>query len=70
VKGGLQHLALNRGLQKKNKLWTEAGQKALRELALERWAACRREDLMGLLASLNQQMRWQAFGQTQITRSA
>ncbi len=30
VKGGLQHLALNRGLQKKSKLWTEAGQKALR----------------------------------------
>src|SRR5579872_2227995 len=30
VKGGLQHLALNRGLQKKSKLWTAAGQKALR----------------------------------------
>jgi hypothetical protein len=53
VKNGLQHLALNRGLQKKSKLWTEAGQKALRELPLESWAACRREDLLGLLASLD-----------------
>ena len=56
VKGGLQHLALNRGLQKKSKLWTEAGQKALRELPLDTWAACRREDLLGLLASLDQQI--------------
>jgi transposase len=56
VKGGLQHLALNRGLQKKSKLWSEAGQKALRELPLEGWAACRREDLLGLLASLDQQI--------------
>jgi transposase len=54
VKGGLQHLALNRGLQKKSKLWSVAGQKALRELRLEHWAACRREDLLGLLASLNE----------------
>lgn len=54
VKGGLQHLALNRGLQKKSKLWTAAGQKALLELRLESWAACRREDLLGLLTSLNQ----------------
>jgi len=52
IKNGLQHLALNRGMQKKRKLWTEAGQKALRELPLESWAACRREDLLGLLASL------------------
>jgi transposase len=56
VKGGLQHLALNRGLQKKSKLWTAAGQKALRELPLQPWAACRREDLLGLLASLDRQI--------------
>src|SRR6516225_2349577 len=54
VKGGLQHLALNRGLQKKNKLWSAAGQKVLCELQLDPWAACRREDLLGLLASMNQ----------------
>src|SRR6266436_9476203 len=56
VKGGLQHLALNRGLQKKSKLWTAAGQKALRELPLQSWAACRREDLLGLLTSLDRQI--------------
>jgi transposase len=56
VKGGLQHLALNRGLQKKSKLWTAAGQKALRELPLQSWAACRREDLLGLLTNLDRQI--------------
>lgn len=57
VKGALQHLALNRGLQKKSSLWTVAGQKALRELPLHTWAACRREDLLGLLASLDKPIR-------------
>jgi transposase len=47
VKGGLQHLALNRGLQKKSKLWSAAGQKALCELQLDPWAKCRREDYWG-----------------------
>lgn len=56
VKGGLQHLALNRGLQKKSALWTQAGQKALRELPLDTWAACRREDLLDLLANLDKQI--------------
>jgi len=39
VKNGLQHLMLNRGVQLKQKLWSEAGQKVLRELPLEGWAA-------------------------------
>lgn len=30
VKNGLQHLMLNRGVQLKEKLWSQAGQKALR----------------------------------------
>jgi len=30
-------------------LWTAAGQKALRELPLDRWAGCRREDLLGVI---------------------
>jgi transposase len=30
--------------------WSEAGQRALRELPLEGWARCRREDLLQLLA--------------------
>jgi len=56
VKNGLQHLALNRGMQKKSKLWSEAGQKALRELPLEGWAGRRRQDLLGLLKNLDEQI--------------
>jgi len=57
VKNGLQHLMLNRGVQKKRKLWTQAGQQALRELPLAGWAAQRRQDLLSLLANLNQQIK-------------
>jgi transposase len=56
VKNGLQHLALNRGMQKKSKLWSAAGQKALRELPLQGWAGRRRQDLLGLLKSLEEQI--------------
>jgi transposase len=56
VKNELQHLSLNKGVQKKRTLWSQAGQKMLRELPLKPWAACRREDLLGLLAMLNQQV--------------
>jgi transposase len=57
VKNGLQHLMLNRGVQMKRKLWSEAGQKALRALSLEGWAAQRRQDLLNLLSSLDPQIR-------------
>lgn len=57
VKNGLQHLALNQGMQKKRRLWSVAGQQALRELPLARWAARRREDLLGLLTSLEEQIQ-------------
>ena len=56
VKNELQHLSLNKGMQRKAKLWSQAGQKLLRELPLKPWAACRREDLLGLLAMLDQQI--------------
>jgi len=56
VKNGLQHLLLNRGVQLKQKLWTVAGQKVLRELPLEGWAAQRRHDLLQLLEELNPQI--------------
>jgi len=56
VKNQLQHLALNRGVQRQHKLWSQAGQKLLRELPLKPWAACRREDLLGLLAGLDRQI--------------
>ena len=56
VKNELQHLSLNKGVQRKHKLWSRAGQKMLRELPLKPWASCRREDLLGLLAMLDQQI--------------
>ena len=57
VKNGLQHLAMNRGMQKKSKLWSAAGQRAFLELPLPGWAGCRREDLLALLAKLDEQIR-------------
>ena len=45
---------LNRGMQLKRKLWSQAGQRVLRELPLEGWAAQRRRDLLQLLASLDE----------------
>ena len=56
VKNGLQHLALNQGMQKKQRLWSAAGQQALRQLPLQPWASRRREDLFRLLLSLEQQI--------------
>src|ERR1700691_5970625 len=56
VKNELQHLSMNKGVQRKAKLWSQAGQQMLRKLPLKPWAACRREDLLGLLAMLNQQI--------------
>ena len=35
VKNGLQHLMLNSGVQKKRKLWSEAGQQLLRQVPLQ-----------------------------------
>jgi transposase len=56
VKNGLQHLAMNRGMQKKSRLWSQAGQKAFSELPLDGWAGCRREDLQRLRAMLDVQV--------------
>jgi transposase len=56
VKNGLQHLMLNQGVQKKARLWSEAGQRTLRELPLEGWARCRRKDLLALMAKLDEQI--------------
>jgi len=56
VKNGLQHLAMNRGMQKKRSLWSEAGQKAFAELALTGWYACRRIDLQQLRTLLEEQI--------------
>jgi transposase len=56
AKNGLQHLALNQGLQKKRRLWSEAGQKLLRELPLAPWASRRREDLCRVMELLDRQI--------------
>jgi len=56
VKNELQHLSMNKGMQKKRALWSRAGMQLLRELPLKPWAACRREDLLGLLAMLDEQI--------------
>ncbi len=56
VKNGLQHLAMNQGMQKKSRLWSVAGQKAFRQLPLTGWAGCRRQDLLQLLIYLEQQI--------------
>jgi transposase len=57
VKNELQHLAMNRGMQKKHHLWSKKGQKLLHELPLRPWAGRRREDLFRLLAMLDQQIQ-------------
>jgi transposase len=56
VKNGLQHLALNRGVQKKRRLWSAAGQQVLCAIALPPWASRRREDLLKLLETLDEQI--------------
>src|SRR5438034_1443601 len=56
VKNELQHLSLNKGMQRKRRLWSQTGLQLLRQLPLKPWAACRREDLLGLLAMLDQQI--------------
>jgi hypothetical protein len=41
VKNELQHLAMNRGITKKRKLWSKAGEQVLRELPLAPWEDAR-----------------------------
>ncbi len=59
VKNSLQHLAMNRGMQKKSRLWTRLGMEQFQQLAMPGWAGVRREDLSHLLKQLNCQLeRW------------
>ena len=59
VKNGLQHLAHEPGDAEEARLWSEAGQKALRELPLAGWAECRRRGPAGAAGDLDQQIgRW------------
>ena len=56
VKNELQHLALNQGVQKKARRWSQAGQKLLRELPLAGWAASRRANLLELMKLMDRQI--------------
>jgi transposase len=56
VKNGLQHLAMNQGMQKQSRLWSVAGQQAFRQLPLVGWTECRRHDLLELLVYLDAQI--------------
>ena len=56
AKNGLQHLALNQGLQRKCRLWSKAGQQQLHELELQPWADRRRSDLLELMKKLDSQI--------------
>lgn len=53
VKNQLQHLALNQGVRRKRKLWTQAGRQVLEGLPLTGWTAVRRQDLLQLLDQFN-----------------
>lgn len=52
VKNELQHLALNQGVRRKSKLWSQQGRQLLESLPLGPWTARRRQDLLALLAQL------------------
>jgi transposase len=56
VKNGLQHLAMNRGVQKQRGLWSVRGRAELEKLPLAGWTHRRREDLLELLAQLDRQV--------------
>jgi transposase len=56
VKNELQHLMLNQGMQKKQKLWSTEGRAAFASLPLEPWTDRRRKDLLNLLAMLDAQL--------------
>jgi transposase len=57
VKNELQHLMLNQGMQKQQKLWSAEGRAALASLPLEPWADRRRHDLLNLLSMLDEQLQ-------------
>ncbi|MGB6194158.1 MAG: IS110 family transposase [Terracidiphilus sp.] len=56
VKNGLQHLAMNRGVQKQSRLWSVRGRAFLKDVPLTGWAHQRRDDLLQLLSQLDRQI--------------
>jgi transposase len=68
VKNELQHLILNQGMQKKQKLWSEEGRTALASLPLEPWTDRRRHDLFNLLSVLDEQLEDLNIAVTQVAK--
>lgn len=56
IKNQLQHLALNQGVQQKQRLWTKTGRTLLEQLPLTGWTARRRADDLQLLDELNRSL--------------
>ncbi len=56
VKNQLQHLALNQGVRRKQRLWSRQGRRVLEQLPLQGWTARRRSDLLAMLDRLEQQV--------------
>jgi transposase len=56
AKNGLQHLALNCGIQKQRARWSVRGRACLEKLPLAGWTARRREDLLRRLAELDRHL--------------
>jgi len=56
VKNQLQHLALNQGVRRKRRLWSQEGRAVLERLPLEGWTARRRGDLLAMLDRLDAQV--------------
>jgi transposase len=56
VKNELQHLAMNQGVTRKGRLWSQKGEQVLRDLPLRTWTSRRREDLFKVRELLNGQI--------------
>jgi len=56
IKNQLHYLALNQGVQRKRRLWSQAGRKELESLPLLPWADRRRQDLLRWLGELDQDL--------------
>ncbi|HZC22727.1 MAG TPA: IS110 family transposase [Candidatus Binatia bacterium] len=57
VKNQLQAMALNQGVQKKRKLWSEAGREQLQKMVLPPYTAQRRDECLERLDYLDEQIR-------------
>lgn len=56
IKGELQHLALNQGMQKGRSLWSKKNQELFLALPLQHWAGVRRQTLLQLMKAMDQRI--------------